>query len=171
MSNNDFKPFSNIYGISGTSYLIQLGMIHNKWAIILLKAKDVLDYHIFKDVDVDKLPERDRIVNWILYAIPFDINPQHIIKTVSILMKEADKNKEKKKILPSKEDCIKAKETLKRIKEAELKRPMNLGGVIEGKPHQAVTEKLRNILIETIENLERVITVLQKLVQENFLNP
>ena len=75
MSNSDFKPFSNIYGISGTSYLIQLGMIHNKWAIILLKAKDVLDYHIFKDVDVDKLPERDRIVKWILFTIPFDINP------------------------------------------------------------------------------------------------
>ena len=168
MFNDDFKPLSNIYGISGTFYLIQLGTIHNKWMIVLLKAKDILDYHIFKDVDVDKLPERDRIVNWIRMTIPLDINPQHVIRTVIILLKEADKNKEKKKDIPSIKDCIKAKEMLKKIEEVELKRPINLGGVIEEKPYQAVAEKLCNILSETIENLEKVITVLKKLVQENI---
>ena len=103
MSYDDFIPFSNIYGISGTSYLVQLATIHNKWAIVLLKAKVILDYHIFKDLDVDKLPERDEIVKWILSAIPFDINPHHIINTVLILLKEAAKNKEKKKLVASKE--------------------------------------------------------------------
>jgi len=162
MFKDDFKPLSNIYGISGTSYLIQLGMIHNKWVIVLLKAKDILDYHIFKDVDVDKLPERDRIVNWILMTIPLDINPQHVIRTVIILLKEAVENKEKKKQIVSIEDCIKSKEKLKKIEEAELKRPMNLGGVIQGKPHQAVAENLLNIISETTENLKRVIAVLNK---------
>ena len=162
MSHNDFKPLSNIYGISGPSYLIQLGMIHNKWAIVLLKAKVVLDYHIFKDVYVDKLPERDRIINWILMMIPLDINPQHVIRTVIILLKEADENKEKKKQIISIEDCIRAKERLKKNEEAELKRPKNLGGVIQGKTHQTVAENLLNILSETIENLGRVITVLNK---------
>jgi len=168
MINDDFKPFSNIYGISGTSYLIQLGMKHNKWTILLLKAKVVLDYCIFKDVDDDKLPERDRMVKWILTTIPFDINPQHVIRTVILLLKEAKKNREMKKDIPSIKDGIKAKETLEKVEESELKRPMNLGGVIEVKAYQVVAEKLRNILHDTIENLERVITVLNKLIQDGF---
>ena len=170
MSYDDFKPFSNIYGISGTSYLVQLAMIHNKWAIVLLKAKLVLDYHIFKDFDVDKLPERDRIVNWIRSAIPFDINPHHIINTVLILLKEAAKNIEKKKFFASKEDCIQAKEKLKKIGDPELRRPISMGRVIETKPHQAVAEKFRNVLSETIENLEKVIIVLKELTQDDFLS-
>jgi hypothetical protein len=171
MSYEDFKPISNIYGISGTSYLVQLAIIHNKWAIVLLKAKVILDYYIFKDLDVDKLPERDRIVKWILSVIPFNINPHHIINTVLILLKEADENKEKKKIVASKEDCIQAKEKLKKVDELELRTSTSIGRVIEAKPHQAVAEKSRTILSETIENLEKVITILKKIISEDFLSP
>ena len=164
MLNDDFKPMSNIYGISGTSYLIQLAMIHNKWAIVLLKAKVVLDYYIFKDVNVHKLPERDRIVNWILETIRLGINPQHIIRTVIILLKEADKNKEKKREITCVNDSPKTKKISKKIEEAELEKQLNLEGIIEGKLSQAGAEKLRNILSETIETLARVILVLKKLV-------
>jgi len=57
---------------------------------------------------------------------------------------------------------------LKKIEDPKLRRPMSQGGVINGKPHQMMAEKLRTILTETIENLERTIIVLKNLVQENL---
>lgn len=168
MCDDDFIPFSNIYGIAGTSYRIQLGMKHNKWTILLLKAKIILDYHIFKDTTIDKLPERDRIVNWILITIPFDINPLHAIRTVTLLLQEADGNKEKKKEIAPIEDCIRAKEELKKIEGTDLKRPLDLEEASEGKSHQTVTEKLHNILNGVIIELERVVSVLKKIIQDDF---
>jgi len=168
MTFEEFKPFSNIYGISGTSYLIQLGMIKNRWTVVLLKAKNVLDFYIFKDSDKDNLPVRNRIINWILKAIPLDISPQHVNRTVQILLKECKENKEKRKEIASREDCIQAKEMLKKIEVPKLSRPMNQGGLIEGIPYQMMAEKSRTILTETIENLERIIMVLKNLVQKKF---
>ena len=69
-----------------------------------------------------------------------------------------------------KKDCIRGKEKLKKIDESGLKRPISRGEVIEAKPHQAVAEKFRNILRETIENLEKVIIVLKELTQDDFLS-
>lgn len=164
MSDDDFKPYSNRYGIAGTSYMIQVGMKHNKWTILLLKANIVLDYYIFKDTSVDKLPERDRIVNWILKTIPFDIYARHVIRTVILLLQEADKSKGKRKVIPNLEDCAKAKEKLIKIEDSESKRPLKLEGVIEGLPYNTLAKKFRDVLSDVIVDLERAITALKKII-------
>ena len=83
----------------GTSYKLQLGFINRKWAVRLLKGKEVIACHIFKDIEKAGLPDGNIIIKWVLNTVPISINPHQIWKTVQILLKQANGNKEKKKIL------------------------------------------------------------------------
>ena len=121
---------SNQLGIAGTSYQVQLGLINDKWVSRLLKGKEVIASHIYKDA---KFPYQDEIVGWILKTIPIpNINSHQVIKTVQKLIIQAKQNKEQKKpVVPISEvQDIK----LKRVPESELKRPKVQGWVKENEP-------------------------------------
>jgi len=122
-----FVPLSSQLGVAGTSYRIQLGEINEKWAVRLLKGKDVIESYIFKDEDVQgDFPNQNVIVGWVLrtVAIP-NINPHQIMKTTQALVKQAMKNKEEKKIKPA---VSEAKEVeLTNVPESELRRPQAQG--------------------------------------------
>jgi hypothetical protein len=122
-----FVPLSSQLGVAGTSYRIQLGEINEKWAVRLLKGKDVIESYIFKDEDVQSdFPNQNVIVGWVLrtVAIP-NINPHQIMKTTQALVKQAMKNKEEKKIKPA---VSEAKEVeLTNVPESELRRPQAQG--------------------------------------------
>lgn len=127
MAEIGFVPLSSQLGVAGTSYRIQLGEINEKWAVRLLKGKDVIESYIFKDEDVQgDFPNQNVIVGWVLrtVAIP-NINPHQIMKTTQALVKQAMKNKEEKKIKPA---VSEAKEVeLTNVPESELRRPKAQG--------------------------------------------
>ena len=95
MSQKDFEPLTGQLGISGTSYYIQLGLINNKWVIKLLRGKEIIDSYIFNDIMPNELPNRERIIAWILNAIPMNINSYQVQITVGFLIKQAQNNREK----------------------------------------------------------------------------
>jgi hypothetical protein len=139
-----FVPLSSQLGVAGTSYRIQLGEINEKWAVRLLKGKEVIDSYVFKDEDVQgDFPNQNIIVGWVLrtVAIP-NINPHQIMKTTQALVKQAIKNKEEKKMKPT---VTEAKEVeLAGVPESELKRPQVQGWVKqEGTKTQAEIEEER----------------------------
>ncbi|MBA7505442.1 hypothetical protein ES706_04109 [subsurface metagenome] len=125
--NIDFIPLTGRLGISGTSYMIQLGIINNKWASVLLRGKKCIAFNTYSE-DYRDMPNINHIINWILNTIPVpNINPQHIRKTIQILIKQAMKNKEKKReLIPIKETKSVKLET---IPHSELKRPETKGWV------------------------------------------
>ncbi len=135
-------PLSSQLGVAGTSYRIQLGEINDKWAVRLLKGKDVIDSYVFKDEDVQgDFPNQNIIVGWVLrtVAIP-NINPHQIMKTTQALVKQAIKNKEEKKMKPT---VTEAKEVeLMGVPESELKRTQVQGWVkSEGSKTQTEIEE------------------------------
>jgi len=98
----------------------------------LLKGKNVLDSHVFKDEDLSAIgfPNQNLIVGWVLrtVAIP-NINPHQIMKTVQALTKQAIKNWEEKKVMAP---LSEAKEVeLEKVPESELKRTAAKGWVKE----------------------------------------
>ena len=99
MSGLNFRPLTSQLGIGGTSYILQLGLINSKWAAQLLKKKGLIASKVFKDLDENDIPDVNHIVNWIIKTIPMSINSYQIWKTVQILLKQAKKNKERKKEL------------------------------------------------------------------------
>jgi hypothetical protein len=147
-----FIPLSSQLGVAGTSYRIQLGEINDKWAVRLLKGKDVIDSYVFKDEDVQgDFPNQNIIVGWVLrtVAIP-NINPHQIMKTTQALVKQAIKNKEEKKMKPP---VSEAKEIeLTSVPGSEIKRPQAQGWVKteEVKPHSAIEQEQRQAFKATV---------------------
>jgi hypothetical protein len=132
-----FVPLSSQLGVAGTSYRIQLGEINEKWAVRLLKGKDIIDSYVFKDEDVQgDHPNQNIIVGWVLrtVAIP-NINPHQIMKTTQALVKQAMKNKEEKKIKPPVSEGKEVK--LTNVPESELKRSKVQGWVKAEKSNTA----------------------------------
>ncbi len=144
MAEIGFVPLSSQLGVAGTSYRIQLGEINEKWAVRLLKGKEVIDSYVFKDEDVQgDFPNQNIIVGWVLrtVAIP-NINPHQIMKTTQALVKQSIKNKEEKKMKPPVSE-VKDVE-LTSVPESELKRPQVQGWVkTEGTQSQAEIEEER----------------------------
>jgi hypothetical protein len=147
-----FVPLSSQLGVAGTSYRIQLGEINEKWAVRLLKGKDVIDSYVFKDEDVQgDFPNQNIIVGWVLrvVAIP-NINPHQIMKTTQALVKQAIKNKEEKKMMPT---VTEAKEIeLTGVPGSELKRPQVQGWVKseDSKNQTEIEEEKRQAFKATI---------------------
>ncbi|MFX0003942.1 MAG: hypothetical protein ACFE9C_03100 [Candidatus Hodarchaeota archaeon] len=152
MADIGFVPLSSQLGVAGTSYRIQLGEINERWAVRLLKGKDVIDSYVFKDEDVQgDFPNQNIIVGWVLrtVAIP-NINPHQIMKTTQALVKQAMKNKEEKKMKPP---VAEAKEIeLTSVPERELKRPQAQGWVRteERKTPEEVEEEHRQAFKATV---------------------
>ena len=152
MAEKDFNPLTSQFGIAGTSYNLQMGIINDKWAIRILKEKNVVNCNIFKDIGLDKLPEGNQIVNWVLNAVAISINPRQIWKTVQILLKQAAKNREKKKVIvPIKEAREKELEKTDE-KESNIERIMifidnsNIFKGFQKYNVKADYEKLKNII-------------------------
>ena len=127
MAEIGFVPLSSQLGVAGTSYRIQLGEINEKWAVRLLKGKEVIDSYVFKEEDVQgDFPNQNIIVGWVLrtVAIP-NINPHQIMKTTQALVKQAMKNKEEKKMKPPVSEAQEIELTA--VPERELKRPQVQG--------------------------------------------
>jgi len=123
----EFIPLTGRLGISGTSYMIQLGIINNKWTSVLLRGKKCIALNTYSE-DYGDMPNINHIINWALNTIPVpNINPQQIRKTIQFLIKQAMKNKEKKReLIPIKETKSVKLET---IPHSELKRPETKGWV------------------------------------------
>ena len=51
-SEEDFRPIAGELEVPGTSYRFQYGSINGKWAVRLLRGKDVLDSSVFRDEEV-----------------------------------------------------------------------------------------------------------------------
>ena len=144
MTEKGFEPLSGQLGIPGTSYRLQLGLINEKWAVRMLKGKNILDSYVFKDEDVEgDFPNQNLIVGWVLrtVAIP-NINPHQVMKTTQALVKQAFKKKEDRKI---KAPLSETKEVeLEKVPESELKRPKVQGWVkTEGTKSQKELEEER----------------------------
>ena len=62
-----FFPLSDQLGIPGTPNRFLLGLINDKWAIRLLKDKDVIDSYVFKEEDMSAsgFPNQNLIVGWV----------------------------------------------------------------------------------------------------------
>ena len=92
-----FNPLSSRLGISGTSYIIQLGKINDKWASILLHGEKCIASNIYQKDD-EKIPNIRQIINWALSTIPIpNVNPRQVSTTISLLAKQAIENDEKKR--------------------------------------------------------------------------
>jgi len=131
MTEQGFIPLTGQLGISGTSYRLQLGLINEKWAVRLLKGKDVLDSYVFKDEDSHGgFPNQNLIVGYVLrtVAIP-NINPHQIMKTTQALVKQAIEKKEKRKIVAPVSETKDVE--LEKVPENELRRPKVQGWVKE----------------------------------------
>ena len=144
MTERGFEPLSSQLGIPGTSYRLQLGLINEKWAVRMLKGKNILDSYVFKDEDVEgDFPNQNLIVGWVLrtVAIP-NINPHQVMKTTQALTKQAvQKKAQKKEVVPLSD----TKEVeLDKVPENELKRPKVQGWVkTEGTQTQEELEEAR----------------------------
>jgi len=168
----EFIPLTGRLGISGTSYMIQLGIINNKWTSVLLRGKKCIALNTYSE-DYGDMPNVNHIINWALNTIPVpNINPQHISKTIQFLIKQAMKNKEKKReIIPIKETkSVK----LERIPHSELKRPETKGWVKNSVDMKQICNNINelrkqidhinieNISDETLKELESLKNKLQE---------
>ena len=152
MTEIGFTPLSSQLGIPGTSYRLQLGLINEKWAIRMLKGKDVMDSYVFKDEDVQgDFPNQNIIVGWVLrtVAIP-NINPHQVMKTTQALVKQAIQNREQRKVVAPISETKEVE--LETVPDRELKRPQAQGWVkAEGEKTQiSVEEKQRQAFKATV---------------------
>jgi hypothetical protein len=81
----DFVPYSSPMPIPGSSYSAQVGKQQDKWALRLVKGRDVLDTGIFNELN------GNQIIAFIIQslAIPM-INPYQISQSVKALIKQAE---------------------------------------------------------------------------------
>ncbi|MHA2051736.1 MAG: hypothetical protein ACW986_19155 [Promethearchaeota archaeon] len=116
-----FEPLTIQMGITGTSYGLQIGLINEKWVVRLFKGKETLKTRKFKENElVQGLPDPNIIVSWTLGAIITpNINPVTIKRVVELLLNEAKKNKDKKKVVAPIKEAIEKK--LKHVPKSELK--------------------------------------------------
>jgi len=123
-SDKGFISLSSQLGLPGTSYRVQLGLINDKWAIRLLKGKDVIDSKVFKDADTSALgfPNQNLIAGWVLrtVAIP-NINPHQLMKSTQALTKQAIENK-KHHNLGNLDEYRTSHEELDKVPESETRR-------------------------------------------------
>jgi hypothetical protein len=129
LTEKGFIPLTSELGVPGTSYRIQLGDINEKWAVRLIKGRDVIDSYVFKDEDVEgDFPNQNIIVGWVLrtVAIP-NINPHQIMKTTQALVKQALKRKEERKVMAPVSETKEVE--LTKVPDSELKRPQVQGWV------------------------------------------
>ncbi|MFX1568192.1 MAG: zinc ribbon domain-containing protein [Promethearchaeota archaeon] len=144
MTEKGFIPLTSELGVPGTSYRIQLGDINEKWAVRLIKGRDVIDSYVFKDEDVEgDFPNQNIIVGWVLrtVAIP-NINPHQIMKTTQALVKQALKKKEERKVMAPISETKEVE--LTRVPQSDLKRPKVQGWVkAEGEKTQEELEQER----------------------------
>ena len=99
-----FEPITGQLGIPGTSYSIQVGTINGKWAIRLMKGKEVIDVLIYDANDLEgDFPNQDVLTNWVLRTLIIpNINPVQIKSTIQFLLKTAMeymKNKIKRELI------------------------------------------------------------------------
>ncbi|MFX1309437.1 MAG: hypothetical protein ACFFB6_02785 [Promethearchaeota archaeon] len=152
MTERGFEPLTSQLGVPGTSYRLQLGLINEKWAVRMLKGKDVIDSYVFKDEDVQgDFPNQNLIVGWVIrtVAIP-NINPHQVMKTTQALVKQAIQKKEEKKV---KAPISETKEVeLEKVPGGELKRPKVQGWVKseEAKTQEEIEEERRQAFKATV---------------------
>ncbi len=144
MTERGFEPLTSQLGVPGTSYRLQLGLINEKWAVRMLKGKDIIDSYVFKDEDVEgDFPNQNIIVGWVLrtVAIP-NINPHQVMKTTQALVKQALQKKDERKVVAPLSETKEVE--LERVPESELKRPKVQGWVkTEGTKTQEELEEER----------------------------
>lgn len=144
MTERGFEPLTSQLGVPGTSYRLQLGLINEKWAVRLLKGKNVIDSYVFRDEDVQgDFPNQNLIVGWVLrtVAIP-NINPHQVMKTTQALVKQAIQKKEQRKIVAPISETKEVE--LETVPESELKRSKAQGWVkTEGMKSQGELEEER----------------------------
>lgn len=165
MSEKDFVPLTGQLGISGTSYSIQLGIINGKWAVKLLRGKDVIDCYIFENLDKNQLLGTEEIIRWILNAIPLRLNPYQVSKTAQIWLKQAEENSNKKKVLAPIKEVKEAKEKLSEVPKSEIKRPKAQGWVMENNVKLKTDESFVRSLKENINYLEQEIKTIKELME------
>ncbi|MFX1302196.1 MAG: hypothetical protein ACFFBV_09315 [Promethearchaeota archaeon] len=152
MAEKGFIPLTSELGVPGTSYRIQLGEINEKWAIRLLKGRDIIDSYVFKDEDVQgDFPNQNLIVGWVLrtVAIP-NINPHQVMKTTQALVKQAIQKKDQRKVMAPLSETREIE--LEKVPESELKRPKVQGWVkSEGiKSQEELEEERRRAFRATV---------------------
>jgi len=131
MTEQGFIPLTGQLGIPGTSYRLQLGLINEKWAVRLLRGKDVLDSYVFKDEDSSGgFPNQNLIVGYVLrtVAIP-NINPHQVMKTTQALVKQAISKREQRKVIAPVSETKDVE--LEKVPESEKRRPKTQGWVKE----------------------------------------
>jgi RNA polymerase subunit RPABC4/transcription elongation factor Spt4 len=84
--NENFVPYSSPMPIPGSSYSAQVGKVDEKWALRLVKGRDVLDTGYFSELN------GNQIIAFIIQslAIPM-INPYQISQSVKALIKQAER--------------------------------------------------------------------------------
>ena len=152
MAEKGFTPLTSQLGVPGTSYRLQLGEINEKWAVRMLKGRNIIDSYVFKDEDVQgDFPNQNLIVGWVLrtVAIP-NINPHQVMKTTQALVKQAIQKKEQRKIVAPISETKEVE--LKKVPEGELKRAKGQGWVkTEGmKSQQELEEERRQAFKATV---------------------
>ena len=89
----DFMPLTPQLGIAGSSYLIEMGLVNDFWAIRLVKGKSVLDSKVYKDSK--DLPNANILTGWVLSVMVLpNVNTYQIQKTVGYIHQKARQNKE-----------------------------------------------------------------------------
>jgi len=83
--NESFVPYSSPMPIPGSSYAAQVGKVNEKWALRLVKGRDVLDTGYFDELN------GNQIIAYIIQslAIPM-INPYQISQSVKALITQAE---------------------------------------------------------------------------------
>ena len=131
MSEIGFEPLTGQLRIAGTSYSLQIGLINGKWAVRLIKGKDIIRVFIYNNKHVKgDFPNQDIIVNWVLRTVIIpNINPHQIKKTVQFLLEQAIENKDLKRIKVPVKEAIEKK--LKEVPASKLKVIKKFGWVKE----------------------------------------
>lgn len=145
-------PLTSQLGVPGTSYRLQLGVINEKWAVRLLKGKDIIDSYVFKDEDVEgDFPNQNLVVGWVLrtVAIP-NINPHQVMKTTQALVKQAIQKKQQRKVMAPVSETKDVE--LEKVPARELKRPQVQGWVKteDIKSQQEIEEEQRKAFKERV---------------------
>lgn len=123
MSEEDFKPLTNMLGVPGTSYKIQLGLTNNQWSSRLVKGNNVLASKVYELDEGENTPNVNYIVGWVLQAsaIP-NINPHQVMKSAQALMNQAKQKLEQRAAKPSITESKPADKQKETLSEAEKRK-------------------------------------------------
>jgi len=144
MSLEGFIPLSNMLGIPGSSYSLQMGKVNEKWAIRMVKGNEVLESKIFDDTN--ECPNANSIVAWVLQVLVIpNLNPYQIAKSVGFIRQEAIRRNEelkKKPTIPVEETKeVKLEQLPEEIKEKrEIEKSKQVGWVKEEAPAHVISQ-------------------------------